>query len=143
MSAGTVLIKWVEGEMFVGQDRYGNSIVLGSTPGRDPEFRGVKPSDLLLLGLIGCSGYDVASVLQKQRQALTALEISATGEQADEPPFQFTRIHTHYRLCGKNLNEQKIARAIQLSEERYCTVFATLRAGVQLTSDYVIEEVTT
>lgn len=126
--------------MFVGQDRYGTSLVIGSTPGRVPEFRGLKPSDLLLLGLIGCSGYDVTSILLKQRQHLFSFEISATGEQEDKAPFRFTHIHVQYRLKGSSLKPKMVERAIQLSEERYCGVYSTLQGNVKLTSEYSIEE---
>lgn len=141
MSSGNVLLKWVEGELFVGQDRYGTALTIGSTPGRDPEFRGLKPSDLLLLGLIGCSGYDVATILQKQRQSMTSFEISAVGQQEDAPPYRFTSIHVKYSLKGVSLNPKMVERAIQLSEERYCGVYATLRGNVELSSEYTIEEV--
>jgi len=140
MSQGTVQIRWVDSEFFVGQDRYGNSITIGSAPNHDPEWKGVKPSDLLLLSLIGCSGYDVVTILQKQRQPISGITISATGEQLDTEPFTFTKIHIDYLIRGKNLSEAFVKRAIELSEEKYCSVMATLRPSVEISSHYRIEE---
>ena len=136
----TVKAKWINGELFVGVDSYGHPIVTGSWPEQDPEWAAVKPSDLLLLGIIACSGYDVVTILQKQREELTDLEISCTGEQMDEPPYAFTKIHIDYRLIGRGLDESKIQRAIQLSEEKYCSVVATVRGVAEITSSYTIEE---
>ncbi len=136
----TVKMKWIEGELFVGTDSFGHPVVTGSWPEREPEWAALKPSDLLLLGVIGCSGYDVVTILKKQREKLTDLEMSCTGEQMDEPPYAFTKIHIEYKLTGHNLDERKVQRAIQLSEEKYCSVAATVRGVAELTSSYTIEE---
>ncbi len=140
MSQGAVEIRWVEGEFFVGQDRYGNTLTMGSTPGREPEWRGVKPADLLMLGLIGCSGYDFVTILQKQRQKIAGISIRATGEQLDEEPFAFVKIHIEYLIRGTNVNSDFVKRAIELSEQKYCSVYNTLKNTVQLTSSFKIEE---
>lgn len=140
MSQGTVQVRWVDSEFFVGQDRYGNSITIGSTPGRDPEWKGMKPADLLLLSLIGCSGYDVVTILMKQRQKITGIAISATGDQLDGEPFTFTKIRIDYHIHGTNINPDFVARAIELSEKKYCSVYNTLRNSVELTSKFVIED---
>ncbi len=139
MSTGTVELDWVREELFIAIDRYGNPLVVGSTPSQDPQYRGVKPSDLLLLSLISCSAYDVAVILTKQRQRLTSLRVFADGEQEDDPPYRFTKIHVRYKLTGDNLNEGFVKRAIELSENKYCSVYATLRAAVQLSSAYEIQ----
>lgn len=136
----TVKMKWIDGQLFVGIDSYGHPIVTGSWPAQDPEWAALKPSDLLLLGVIGCSGYDVVSILKKQREELTGLEMSCTGEQMSDPPYAFTRIHIDYRLTGRNLDESKVRRAIQLSEEKYCSVAATVRGVAEITSSYTIQE---
>ncbi len=140
MSQGTVQVRWVDSEFFVGQDRYGNSITIGSTPGHQPEWKGMKPSDLLMLSLIGCSGYDVVTILKKQRQKISGIAISATGEQLDEEPYAFTKIHIDYHIHGKDINPDFVARAIELSEEKYCSVYNTLRHNVELTSSFRIED---
>jgi putative redox protein len=121
-------------------DRYGNTLTIGSTPGRDPEWKGIKPADLLMLGLIGCSGYDLVTILQKQRQKITGVAIRATGDQLDDEPFSFIKIHVEYLLRGSNLNRDFVARAIELSEQKYCSVYNTLKNTVQLSSTFKIEE---
>lgn len=136
----TVKLKWIGSELFVGVDSFGHPIVTGSWPEQEPEWAALKPSDLLLLGVIACSGYDVVTILRKQREDLTDLEISCTGEQMDEAPYAFTKIHIDYRLTGRNLDDNKIQRAIQLSEEKYCSVAATVRGVAEITSSYTIEE---
>lgn len=136
----TVKMKWIDGELFVGTDSFGHTIVAGSWPEQDPEWAALKPSDLLLLGVIGCSGYDVVTILKKQREELTALELSCTGEQMDDPPYAFTKIHIDYKLTGRSLDEDKVRRAVQLSEDKYCSVIATIRGVAEITSSYTIEE---
>ena len=140
MFQGTVQVRWVESEFFVGQDRHGNSITIGSTPGSEPEWKGMKPSDLLLLSLIGCSGYDVVTILQKQRQKISGMAISATGDQLDTEPYAFTKIHIDYHIHGSSINPDFVSRAIELSEKKYCSVYNTLQKSVELTSSFKIED---
>jgi putative redox protein len=101
------------------------------------EWRGLKGSDLLLVAAAACATYDVISILQKQRQPVKKLDVTCTGEQIKEPPHQFTKMHLHYIIQGEVL-EDKVAKAIQLSEEKYCSVIATLRAAVEITSDFEV-----
>ena len=133
----TVTIRWVEGTLMVGTDSNGHSIVIGRNPD-DPKINiGVKASDLLLLSAAACSAYDVAEILAKQREPLQDLKLVCSGEQLSEPPYRFTKIHLHYRVVG-DVAQDKVERAIRLSEEKYCSVLNTLRAGVELSSDYEI-----
>lgn len=135
----TVEINWIREELFAGRDRFGNSIVLGSTPLSEPQFKGMKPSDLLLLSLLTCSAYDVVNILRKQRQSLTGLRVIAVSVQEERPPFAFQKIHMQYRLAGVNLRADAVRRAIELSETRYCSVYNTLKHSVELSSDFEIE----
>jgi putative redox protein len=135
----TIEIQWVRDEMFAGRDRYGNSIVIGSTPKSDPQFKGMKPSDLLLLSLVSCSAYDVVKILEKQRHRLDSLRVTAVSVQSEHPPHAFERIHVHYRLKGQELQADRVRRAIELSETKYCSVYNTLKHGVELSSDFEIE----
>lgn len=134
---GTIKLRWVEEKMMVVTDSSGHSIVVGRSP--DPEFKfaGVKPSDLLLMAAAACSAYDVVEILTKQREPFEDLKILCTGDQMNEAPYTFTKIHLHYELKG-NVNSEKLERAIRLSEEKYCSVIATLRPGVPVSSDYEI-----
>lgn len=133
----TVTLRWVEGSLMVGTDSTGHSVVIGKSPDDKSIFLGVKPSDLLLLAAASCSAYDVVEILNKQREPLLDLKISCEGQQKADPPYNFTRIHLHYRFVGEVSNE-KIQKAIQLSEEKYCSVISSLRPGVQVTSDFEI-----
>lgn len=138
-----IALKWTGqgSQMFVGRDSYGHIIVSGSWPQNDEtwqEWKGVKPSDLLLLSLASCSAYDVVLILNRQRQQLTNLYVSVDGQQAAEAPYQFTEIHQHYTVEGVNLDPDKVARAIQLSEEKYCSVAATIRGVAKLTHSFEI-----
>ncbi len=132
-----IAVKWTGqgSQMFVGRDSFGHVVVSGSWPQEDEtwqEWKGVKPSDLLLVSLASCSAYDVVMILGRQRQQLTNLYVSVDGEQASEPPYQFTEIHQHYTVEGINLDPKKVERAIELSEERYCSVAATIRGVAKL-----------
>ncbi|MBI5965782.1 MAG: OsmC family protein [Chloroflexi bacterium] len=133
---GTATVKWIEGRQFIGVDSTNHSVVL-STPG---EGIGIKPSDLLLIAVASCSAVDVVEILEKKRMTLTHLEISSSGEQDQDPPWTFRKVHMHYKIGGKNLTEKAVAQAIQLSEEKYCSVAATIRGTAQITTDFEILE---
>jgi putative redox protein len=134
---GTVKIRWVEGTLMVGTDSNGHSIVIGRNPDDPKTNIGVKASDLLLISAAACSAYDVAEILNKQREPLLDLKVVCDGEQMSEPPYRFTKIHLHYLIRG-DVDQDKLERAIRLSEEKYCSVLNTLRGGVELSSDYEI-----
>jgi putative redox protein len=140
MAILSVELNWVREEMFVARDRQGTSIVVGRTPESEEEWRGVKASDLLVMSLISCSASDVIGILQKQRQKVTSFRVSADAEQDDDPPWRFRAIHLHYRFSGRKLNENQVKRAIELSQEKYCSVYATLRDAVKITSNHEITE---
>jgi putative redox protein len=135
---GTATVKWIEGKQFIGVDSTHHSVVL-STP---DEGIGIKPSELLLIAVASCSAVDVVEILAKKRMTLTHLEISSSGEQDQDPPWTFRKIHMHYKIGGKNLTEKAVAQAIQLSEEKYCSVAATIRATAQIITDFEILEET-
>jgi putative redox protein len=136
---GTVTIKWIESTFMSGADSNGRPLNIGWSRQRQPEWTGVKPSDLLLLAAASCSTYDVVDILTKQREPLDDLEVICTGEQLPEPPYAFTCIHLHYKVKGA-VNPNKLARAIQLSEEKYCSVINTLKPTVRITSSSEIVE---
>ena len=133
---GTATVKWIEGKQFIGVDSTNHSVVL-STPN---EGIGIKPSDLLLIAVASCSAVDVVEILEKKRMTLTHLEISSSGEQDQDPPWTFRKIHMHYKIGGKNLTEKAVAQAIQLSEEKYCSVAATIRGTAEIITDFEILE---
>ena len=129
-------VRWVEGRRFIGTDSTNHSVVL-STP---DEGIGMKPSDLLLVALCGCTAVDVVDFLKKKRIELTKLEIQASAEQEADPPWTFRKIHLKYILAGKNLKAKDAEQVIQLSEEKYCSVAATIRGKAEITWEYMVIE---
>ncbi len=137
MALSTVNLRWNEGHLMTGVDSRGTPLVIGTWPEPEPNWKGLKPSDLLLLAAASCASYDVITILIKQRQPLEGLQVRCSGEQEDDPPYRFARIHIHYILKGA-LNPKKVDRAIQLSELKYCSVTNTLRASVEIVCDFEI-----
>ena len=135
---GPATVKWISGKQFVGIDSTQHSVLL-STP---DEGVGIKPSDMLLIAIASCTAVDVVEILSKKRMPLDHLEISCTGEQDANPPWTFRKIHLRFIVGGKNLTEKAVAQAIQLSEEKYCSVAATVRATARITTEFeILEEV--
>jgi putative redox protein len=134
---GTTTVKWITGQQFIGIDSTNHSIVLST----QREGIGVKPSDLLLIAMAACTAVDVVDILAKKRMPLSLLEISTSGEQDQDPPWTFRKIHLHYVVAGKGLTEKAVSQAIQLSEEKYCSVAATVRATAQITTSFEIRSV--
>jgi putative redox protein len=131
-----VTVSWKnEGLLFEAATAHG-SVALAS--GLDEPGNGVTPMELLASSLGACTAMDVASILVKMRQPLEAFSVEVSGERADEHPKRFTSLEVVYHLRG-DLDERKVERAISLSEERYCSVEATLRPALPITSRYVIE----
>ena len=141
---GQVALHWAgqDSTMFITRDSFGHMVVAGSWPkdGEEEwvEWKGVKPSDMLVMALCSCSGYDVVTILRRQRQELTDLRITADAQQAPEPPYQFTDIHLHYAVTGRDLDPAKVERAIKLSEEKYCSVAATIRGVAKITNSFEV-----
>jgi len=131
---GIATVRWISGKKFIGTDSTNHSVVL-STP---DEGVGMKPSELLLVALASCTAVDVVEILQKKRIELSSLEISATGEQQTDPPWTFRKIHLLYRVSGKGLTDEAAELAVRLSEEKYCSVAATIRATAEITTEIVI-----
>ena len=136
--AKTVRVKWVEKRQFVGTDSSKHSVVMSSQD--EENGTGMSPSQLLLVALGGCTSYDVVEILQKKRQRLTGLEVIVTGEREPDPPWTYRKIHVHYVVRGINLREKAVRDAIKISEQKYCSVAATLRGAAEVTYDYTIVE---
>ncbi|HUV73580.1 MAG TPA: OsmC family protein [Anaerolineae bacterium] len=129
-------VKWTGKGQFVGTDSTRHSVVMSTQD--EENATGMKPSELLLVALGGCTGVDVVSILKKSRQNLTSLEIEATGEQDADPPWVYRKIHLEYRLHGSGLSSEAVERAIRLSEEKYCSVRVTISGTAEVTSSYTI-----
>ena len=134
MGTSTTTVHWLSGKRFVGIDSTNHSVVLSS----QDEGVGVKPSEMLLIALASCSAVDVVEILSKKRMPLDSMEIITTGEQDADPPWTFRKIHLKYRLSGHGLTEKAVEQAIQLSEDKYCSVAATVRATADITTEFEI-----
>lgn len=132
-----VTVRVVENKLLVGTDSNGHSIVIGKAPDDGSRFIGMKPSDLLLLAAASCSAYDIVDILNKQREPLAGLIVNCKGDQESDPPYTFTKIYLHYQVWGR-VKPIKLERAIELSEQKYCSVIASLKPGVPISSDYEI-----
>lgn len=132
MATETVQAQWVQDQLFLLNDRFGFPLVM-------TQPNGVNGADLLPLSLIGCAAWDVISILKKQRQPVLGLRVTAESRREEEPPWRFKRIHIHYRFQGADLSFVHVERAIALTEQKYCSIYATLREAIELTSDYEIE----
>lgn len=137
----TAKATWIgPGYRFVGEANDGPAIIMDGVTPPGGTHSGPSPMELVLMGVAGCSGMDVVSILTKKRQLFTGLQIHVTAERADEHPLIYTHIHLEYVLYGTGLSEEALARAIALSEEKYCSVMAMLRPTVKITHSYRIVE---
>lgn len=132
-------VKWKGGLEFESTLPSGHSVTVDAKEESGGNDNGPRPTELLLNGLAGCTGVDVAMILKKMKQDLVDLSIDLKSERAEEHPRRFTDIHLIYKLKGRNLDEKKVEKAIKLSEEKYCSASASLNANI--TSEYEIEEV--
>ena len=136
--AKTMNVRWIEKLRFVATDDSKHAVLMSS---QDAE-NGVamSPAQLLLAGLGGCTAYDVVGILEKKRQPLTGLEVIVSAEQQPDPPWTYRKFHLHFVVRGRGLREKAVCDAIELSEEKYCSVAATLRGSAEITFDYEIIE---
>jgi putative redox protein len=131
-------ITWIEGMQFVARSDSGHAIVIDSKADDGGFGSGPGPMEVLLMGLLGCTAMDVISILKKKRQPVTGLKVLATGERASEHPKRYTKIHLEYVATGE-VDPAALARAIELSEEKYCSAIATLRGAPEITNSYRVE----
>lgn len=129
-------VTWVEDRRFVGRASSGHAIVVDGSA----EKLGPSPMELLLIGMAGCTAYDVMSILQKKRQAVTGLEVSARAERAEEMPRVYTTIEVEYVVRGRDIKPKAVEDAIRLSEEKYCSASIMLGKTAQIATSYRIEE---
>lgn len=135
-SMSQITVTWLEQLQFVGTDSTKHSVVISAPD--DENGVGVKPSELLLLSLASCTAYDVVNILLKKRKRLVRVRVVVDAEQHTEAPWPFKRIHLHYVVEGENITARDVAKAIQLSHEKYCSVSATLKPTVEITHDYEV-----
>lgn len=135
-------VKWVDGVMFVGESESGHSVVMDGPVDHGGRNMGFRPMELLLVGVGGCSSFDVVQILQKGRNDLVSCVAHLTAERVDEIPSVFSKIHLHFVVSGRALKPAAVERAVTLSAEKYCSASIMLgNAGVQVTHDFEIVEV--
>ena len=134
------VIRWQGAACFEGESGSGHRVLMDGPPDHGGENRGPRPMETLLLGVGGCSAFDVVHILRKSRQAVTDCRCEIEAERAeDEVPAVFTRIHLHFVVSGDALKENQVRRAVELSAEKYCSASIMLaRAGVNITHSYEI-----
>jgi putative redox protein len=132
-----VTARWNGALRFVAADEEHHSVVMDSPNG---DYVGMRPMEMVLAGLAGCTGMDVISILNKQRQDVASMTVTVHGDQHDERPRGWAIIGVEYEVVGTGVNPEFVARAIQLSEEKYCAVRGSLAPGIAFTSSYRVLE---
>ncbi len=133
-----VRVKWIEDVAFMGESETGHAIVMDGAPENGGRNIGMRPMETLLIGMGGCTSFDVVTILKKSRQAVVDCVAEISAERADEVPKVFTKIHVHFVVTGNNLNEKQVGRAVALSAEKYCSASIMLSKSVEITHDFEI-----
>ena len=134
-------VRWMgsdAGMAFVAETGTGHAVVMDGAPEAGGRNIGARPMEMPLAGTGGCSAFDVVMILKKARQDIIGCDVSLSADRADADPKVFTRIHMHYRIKGRNLKPEAVARAIELSKEKYCSASIMLGKSAEITADYEI-----
>lgn len=134
-------VKWVDGKMFLGESGSGHTVVMDGPPDHGGRNMGVRPMEMILLGLGGCASFDVISILEKTRQKVSDCRVELSAERAEGVPSPFTKIHLKFVVTGVALKEVQVKKAVELSAEKYCSASIMLgAAGVELTHSFEVVE---
>lgn len=132
-------VKWVGESMFLGESGSGHCVVMDGPPDHGGRNMGVRPMEMLLMGMGGCASFDVMSILRKSRQEVTSCVAQLEADRADDIPAVFTNIRIHFVVSGKNLKEAQVKRAVDLSAEKYCSASIMFhRAGATIQHSFDI-----
>ena len=132
-------IKWVEDATFVGEAGSGHAVIMDGPPDMGGRNLGARPMEMMLLGMGGCTTFDVVHILKKSREDVTDCVAELSAERAETEPKVFTKIHVHFIVKGNDLKDAKVKKAVELSAEKYCSASIMLgNAGVEITHDYEI-----
>lgn len=134
-------VRWMgsdAGMSFVAETGSGHTVVMDGAPEAGGRNLAPRPMELLLAGTGGCTAFDVVMILKKGRHAVTACDVSLSAERAASDPKVFTRVHFHYRVKGEQLKPEAVARAIELSKEKYCSASIMLAHSAEITADFEI-----
>lgn len=133
-------VKWVDNAMFVGETESGHAIVMDGPPEGGGQNLGARPMEMLLMGMGGCTNYDVVSILKKSRQPIIDCIAEITAERAETVPKVFTKIHVHFVVTGREgLKEAQVKRAVDLSADKYCSASIMLGKAAEITHDFEIQ----
>lgn len=136
-----VRVKWVEDVTFMGESETGHALIMDGAPENGGRNIGMRPMETLLIGMGGCTSFDVVTILKKARQPVVDCVAEISAERADVVPKVFTKIHVHFVITGDDMNEKQVARAVSLSAEKYCSASIMLSQSVEITHDYEIKAV--
>ena len=132
-----VTARWNGERRFVAADEHGHCVVMDSP---NAGYIAMRPMELVLVGLAGCTGMDVISILEKKRESVTGLTVRVTGVQREQYPTRWETIHVEYEFTGRGVQTASVERAIELSEEKYCAVRGSLTPDIEFTSSYRLVE---
>jgi putative redox protein len=133
-------VKWVEDVLFLGESGTGHTIVMDGPEESGGHGTGMRPMELLLLGMGGCTTFDVVEILKKSNQDITDCVVEVNGDRAEEAPKVYTKIHVHYKITGRNIKQSFVERAINMSIDKYCSATIMLAKTADITHDYEIIE---
>jgi putative redox protein len=132
--------QWVDGRLFLGESGSGHSVVMDGAPDSGGRNAGIRPMEMLLIGLAGCTAFDVVHILEKGRETLTQCTVEVDATRAESDPKVFTRIHLRFRVAGIGLARSKVERAVQLSAEKYCSASIMLGKTAEISHEIVFVE---
>lgn len=134
-------VQWLDGRAFVGESGSGHAVVMDGAPESGGRNIGVRPMEMLLLGLGGCTAFDIVMILERMREKVTGLDIALEAERAGEDPKVFTHVKLIYKVTGRNLKPANVERAVNLSAEKYCSATAMFEKTAKIEHSFeIIEE---
>ena len=133
-------VKWVEKRTFLGESGSGHSVVMDGAPDSGGRDLGIRPMETLLLGMGGCTAFDVVHILEKARETVIDCELEIEADRAEEDPKVFTQIKIRYIVSGKNLSRDKVQRAVDLSAEKYCSASIMLGKVANISHEVVLRD---
>ena len=133
-------VQWLDGRAFVGETGSGHAVVMDGSPESGGRNIGIRPMEMMLLGLGGCTAFDIVMILERMREKVTALDIALEGERASEDPKVYTRVKLVYKVTGRKLKPANVERAVNLSAEKYCSATAMFAKSAVIEHSFEIIE---
>jgi len=133
-------VKWLDNMTFVGESASGHSVVMDGAPDSGGRNLAARPMEMVLIGMGGCTAFDVVAILKKARQPIDDCIVELSAERAEDIPRIFTKIHVHYTVKGRGLSEKQVTKAVNLTAEKYCSVSIMLAKSAEITHDFEIVE---